>query len=270
MKLNHATILLILFSIQSYAQIIVDREDIWIDTHYMNEVGKELFIKKNDTTLLASNKYLCNYTKRDKTYPISFFINHDGKPHGIVESEGRFKTYVNNGIIYKFEKYRKDSPQLVEEIFMRGDTIIGKNYNRHGQMRTEYWILNKKTIYHYGCNYHSETDSLLDCTLDDDIKGLYIIYRDGGKIASKSVTKNLPKGIRKQTEEYNEKGELTEKKIEYENGKTKTIYANGSYELITMTEKEEFIEEYTKAGKLIRKYKVEKTLVEDVKPIQNN
>ncbi len=253
---NKNIILLVLFLISSnsFAQIIVNREDIKISTRDMDEVGEELFIKKNDSTLLPSNTYICNYTKRGETYPISFIINEAGKPDGVVELEGRFKTFVNNGIIYRYEKYQQSKDQLAREGFMRGDTVITKHYNKHGQLRAEYWNLNEKNIYDYNCSFYSETDSLSSCRLDDKVKGLLIYFRKGGQIESKISTKNLPKNILKQTEEFDENSKLKKKEIEYENGKTKTILANGSYTIITKVNGNENIEKYTKEGKLIRKF----------------
>lgn len=251
------TLLFLFFALlcqKSFAQVIVEGKDLRFDTHHLDELGKELLIRKNDTSLLAPNKYICNYTKKDKTYAISFVINSAGKPDGVVECEGLFKTLVNNGTIYRYERYQPGDHPLREEGFLRGDTAVVKNYNRYGQIRSEYWHLRNETIYDYNCSYDDATDSLSSCTLNDEVRGIYIQYREGGQVASKSITKNLPKGIRRQTEEFAENGKLSEKKIEYDNGKIKTIVSNGSYTITTPKGGGQNVEEYNKAGKLIRSY----------------
>jgi len=239
---------------KSFAQVIVEGKDIQFDTHHLDELGKELLIRKNDTSLLAPDKYVCNYTKRDKTYPITFVINSVGKPHGAVDCEGIFKTLVDNGTIYRYERYQPGDHQLREEGFLHGDTAVVKHYNRYGQLRSEYWRLRDEIIYDYNCSYDDATDSLASCTLNDEVRGLYIHYRKGGQVASKSITKNLPNGVRRQTEEFDENGKLSEKKIEYDSGKIKTISSNGSYTITTEKEGGQNIEEYSKEGKLIRRY----------------
>ncbi len=243
-----------LFTIGVSSQITLTRNDIKIDTHAMNEVGQELIITKSDETLLEPNSYICNYNDKDKVYPISFLINNAGKPDGVVACKDFFKVSVHNGIIERYEKYYSNG-QLSEEGFKRGDTIVNKYFTRHGEIRSEYRDYHKINIYNFNCSYSEETDRLGTCILKDDVKGIYIHFREGGKMESRTLSKNLSEGVRKQSEYYDEKNRLTHREFNYDHGKTKTVYADGSYTITTETEGGLSTEEYTKSGKLIRKYK---------------
>ncbi len=191
--------------------------------------------------------------EKKHVFPIEFTINNEGKPDGIIKDDKYFKTFVKNGIVYKYEKYQENH-KLWEEKFMQGDTIISKYYNSHVEKREEYWELNNKTIYDYNCSYSEETDSIISCHLRDKVKGIEI-YTKKGIVREKTITKNLPKDIIKQIEEYDENGKLLEKQIKYNNNKTKTIHANGNYTIETEAKDGSgiYIEKYSKSGKLIEK-----------------
>lgn len=246
--------LFILSCTPAFSQIQITEKDIQLNLSHLNNLGQELIIKKNDSTLLAANKYICNYTRRDNRYTIYFEINDAGKPDGVVEVEGKFKTYVANGMRYRYESYYENSRQLSGESFLRGDTIVWKMYNKHNQLRAENWTIKEKTVYAFECECDYETDTIESCMLNDDVNGLYVQYGKGGQISYKKITKNLPKGIIEQFEDYDENGKLLSTEIYYDNEKSKTTYANGEYTLSKPTAEGDYIEKYSKEGKLIEKY----------------
>jgi hypothetical protein len=257
MKKSAIILLLCMSTSLAFAQTVVASEDILIDTHNMNDLGEELIIKQDENTPLAAGSYICNYGKKGNVYPITFTIGKDGKPDGTVECTGYFKTWVSKGIIQRFESYLPETGKLKGEEFMRGDTLIKLNYNRHGQIRSEYRYLNKENIYDYNCSFNGETDSLGTCHLYDNLNGIYIAYYEGGRIESKKVSKGLPKDIKETTEAFDEKGKLTSKETVYTNGNVKNTNADGSYSITTTTDGIHLqVKEYNKAGELMKSYEV--------------
>ncbi|MNU99810.1 hypothetical protein D3C71_899570 [compost metagenome] len=241
-------------SVKGSAQRIVTEKEISFNLSHLNNLGKELVIKKNDSTLLAPDKYQCDYTRRDKKRIVSFVINAAGKPDGVVDVDGKFKTFVRNGMMYRYEDYHEDSHRLITESYMRGDTIVWKMYNKYSQLRAENWRINEKTIYDFDCDCDTETDSIKSCTLVDELNGLQIHYGTGGQIAFKVMTKNLPEGVTSRSEEYDEKGKLTIVLIHYNDDTSKTTYSNGEYIITKLMDEGSYIEKFTSKGELIEKY----------------
>ncbi len=238
----------------AFSQIQITEKDIQLNLFHLSNIGKELIIKKNDTAILAPSKYSCNYTQRGKNRIVLFEINDAGKPVGVVDVDGKLKAFVKNGIIYRYESYHEDRDQLVVESFMRGDTIIWKMYNKHNQLRAENWTIDEKTVYAFECDCDYETDTIESCMLNDDVHGLYVQYGKSGQIISKKTTKNLPNGVIKQLEDYDEGGKLLLTAIYYDDESSKITYTNGEYIISKPTAEGDYIEEYSKEGKLIEKY----------------
>jgi hypothetical protein len=255
MKYFNIIIVLLLLSATVHAQTIVNSEDILIDTHDMDEIGKELVIRKDETHTLAAGGYICNYGKGDKVYPISFTINSQGRPDGIVACKGYFEAYVQEGIVRGYKRFDPETGKLKEQGFMHGDTVINIDYNRHGQQLSEYRKLNGEELYSANCSYSGVTDSVIDCRVDDIARGVYLEY-EAGVLRAKRITKGLPKDIARREEEFDGKGKRTEQKITYTSGAVRTIHADSSYELAEPT-KDQFMKKvkvYNKAGKLIKTY----------------
>ncbi len=241
-------------SLKGSAQRIVTEKEISFNLSHLSNLGKELVIRKNDTTLLAPDKYQYNYNRRDTKHLVSFVINAAGKPDGVVDVDGKFKTFVRNGMVYRYEDYHEENHRLIIESYLRGDTIVWKMYNKYNQLRAESRTIDEQTVYNFDCDCDIETDSIEACTLTDELNGIYIRYGAGGQITFKTMTKNLPAGVKNQTEEYDENGKLTILLIHYNDDSSKTTYSNGEYIITKFLDEGHYIEKFTPKGELIDKY----------------
>ncbi len=254
-RLATATAILLWCSTHASGQTVVTQGDIYIDTHWMGDVGDTLPIQSRDrASSLPPGRYTCNYQKKSNTYPIHFTINAAGRPDGVVDCPGSFKTWVRDGVIYRYEQYYRETGAVAEEIYAGGDTITTVRYTGDGRTKAKNIKVARESIYEHNCGYDDASGPGVHCQTTDYTAGLYVVS-ENGVVRERSRTKGLPAGISSQKEEFLANGKLDVKTIVYADGRTKTVARDGSYTIRRNTESGEIVEQYSKGGKLIESHR---------------
>jgi hypothetical protein len=261
--LNSLKILFILFfsaafSLFAQTKIKFSDFDMNIGIDDKDNVGKDVYIRKRDGSNFQKGKFILEENEDGYIFTMLFEINDSGIPIGTIEGKyqkHKYRFTLKSKTIDRFDVRDLETNQLVLEEFRQNDSIITNQYyfNKKIAKKIEYL---GKVIYENTCRYDSIglKKAKYRCRIKDETKGEEVTY-EGEKIVFKHKWKNLPNGISQKSERYEDDGTIQITTI-YTNGNSteKTVKKDGSYEILTITNGEHIVEEFSKNGKLINKY----------------
>jgi hypothetical protein len=223
-------------------------------------IGKEMekhepqYTRYKNGNKLAPGKYIMEMDEEghnDEKVTSLFEVNGSGNIDGEMNFELPDKNFVvkavyKDDVLIRIDKKLKGI--LIGTSYFDQGIFYEKEFETNGDFKSESRARDGKVIY-------SKSMNLSGWDVQDDTAGTRTFYY--GKtntMESRTSEKNLEKEATWMEEKFDTKGTLISKEIKYGEAKKKIIKKDGSYEIMTDTDKGYQISEYSAKGKLLKSY----------------